>query len=311
MKDIKIILDIVRTKAAPEDIGVITKATVGGEPVCDYSLKWKIENGKCNLVSSEQASAFVTFLQTLCTIASLDLNDTVQRIQEVVESVDGMFCKTNDQTSLGTTVVYPLRRVITISEQPDCSLNKTFANSKDFEFLKTLHTSLGKIIDHDKPKVVQEITVDINLVSDDIKGFDFIDQNVEFPEVYKVFNLNYHIIYKDNSTFEGSYMFADSMTIDEDKMGPTFREEYKFLLFAQKSQLSHVTIEDFESLMVPYRPFSAMVTYSRPPENALLLVKNESSVSCRNEIFVEPERDKVVPMYVDAEPLENFFPKQN
>lgn len=108
----KLVLDIARVKENPDDIGVLAKITISNEIVQEFRLQWKIEKGKCNLVTSKTAGEFITTMKTLCKISQMDVNDLVQAVQEAVESIDGKFCETSDETSLGTTVVLPIRRVI-------------------------------------------------------------------------------------------------------------------------------------------------------------------------------------------------------
>ena len=276
--NMKLILDIARVKENPDDIGVLAKITVSDEVVQEFRLQWKFEKGKCNLVASKTADEFITSMKTLCKIAQMDVNDLVQAVQEAVESIDGKFCETSDETPLGTTVVHPIRRVFTISEPRDCSLSKTFSNSKEFGFLKNLHDSLEPIVNHDKKKKVKEISVDINFVSDNIKDFEFVDQPVEYPETFEVYNINYCITYEDETEFKGSYMFANSMTVDEEKdTDPTFREEDKFNLFLKKSTINGLQACNIEGFVGPCRPRSCMATFIIPPKNTLFLVEEESS----------------------------------
>lgn len=310
--DIKLILDIARTKQNPNDIGVLAKTTISDEVVQEFQLQWKIEKGKCELVSTPDASKFITSLDSVCKIACCDTNEIVQSVQEAVESVDGKFCEMSDETSLGVIVISPIRRVITVSEPQDCSLSKKFASSKEFGFLKNLHESLDKVINHDLQKEVEEISVDINFVSDNIKEFDFIKEPVFFPEVYEVYNLNYCITYTDNSQFRGNYRFATTMTLDEEKMGNPLREEEKFNLFLKKARIDQYTAGYFECFIVPFSPKSCMATFRMPPKNTLFLIKEESSPQVDvDKIHVNEPKQIENSTTVSPIPFYLFFPTKD
>lgn len=176
--------------------------------------------------------------------------------------------------------------------------------------MKNLHDSLEPIVNYNKKKEVTEITVDINFVSDNIKEFEFVDQPVEYPETYEVHNMNYCITYEDKTEFNGSYMFANSMTIDEEKdNGPTFREKDKFNLFLKKSTIDKWQASNFEWFVGPARPKNCMATFRMPPKNTLFLVKEESSPYVETgRVFINEPTETENSTTTSLLPLYSFFP---